>query len=202
MKSAYRSVRHFQDFLRRNRLTFACAESCTGGLLSREMTARAGSSEVFWGGAVTYADEAKTALLAVPAELIGREGAVSGAVALAMVDGLVAASGVPLAVAVTGIAGPGGGSPEKPVGTVWFGLSASRGATKTAAVRFRFRGGRGAVQAQAARWARRLAAVWWESDMDLDSLRPLTDNEENLFEPAPQRPLSPTPPLKPFPLKP
>jgi nicotinamide-nucleotide amidase len=149
------------------------------------MTAPAGSSDVFWGGAVTYANEAKTALLGVSPALIAAEGAVSAAVAVAMVQGLAERSGAPLAVSITGIAGPSGGSAEKPVGTVWFGLSALKsGQRGTAAFRRRFGGGRGSVQAQAARWARVLAAVWWESGMDLDSLRTLSDNEENLFEPA------------------
>ena len=199
----YGSVKTFQAFLRQHRLVFACAESCTGGLLSREMTASAGSSDVFWGGAVTYADEAKTALLGVPAALLASEGAVSSAVALAMVGGLVERSGVPLAVSVTGIAGPGGGSAGKPVGTVWFGLSALRGDRRAdAAVRFRFRGGRHAVQAASARWARVLAAVWWTSGMHLDSLRALSDNAGKPFEPAVDGPLPPHSPLKPSPSKP
>src|SRR5689334_6248572 len=107
MLSKYSSVRHFQRFLRANGLIFACAESCTGGLLSREMTSLAGSSDVFWGGLVTYSNEAKTALLGVPAALIESGGAVSAAVALAMVEGLAARSGADLAVSITGIAGPG-----------------------------------------------------------------------------------------------
>ncbi len=191
MFTRYRSVRQFQNFLRENGLMFACAESCTGGLLSREMTALAGSSDVFWGGVVSYANEAKTSLLGVPAELVEAHGAVSAPVAVAMVRGLVLHSGVPLAVSITGVAGPGGGTAEKPVGTVWFGLSAFRGGRREAAVRLRFRGRRGAVQTQAARWARVLAAVWWASGMELDSLRALSDNEENLFEPAPAAPVSP-----------
>ncbi len=141
---------------------------------------------------MTYSNEAKTALLGVSASLIAAEGAVSSAVALAMVQGLVERAGVPLAVSVTGIAGPGGGSPDKPVGTVWFGLSALRdGRRAMAAVRLRLRGGRGVVQARAAWWARVFAAAWWESGMDLDSLRTLSDNEENLFEPAPAAPVFP-----------
>lgn len=182
----YRSVRRFQTFLRANRLTFACAESCTGGLLSREMTALPGASDVFWGSVVSYANEAKTTLLGVPSELIEAEGAVSAAVALAMVDGL-SASGVPLAVSITGIAGPGGGTAEKPVGTVWFGLSAKKREWRTAAVRLRFFGRRWSVQTQAARWARVLAAAWWESGPDLDSLRGLLDNGGKSFEMAPRR---------------
>jgi len=141
------------------------------------MTARAGSSEVFWGAAVTYADGAKARLLGVDPGLIQAEGAVSGAVALAMVEGLARASGVPLAVSITGVAGPGGGSRAKPVGTVWFGLGAERGGQgRRVAVRCQFAGSRAQIQAQAAAAARRLAAAWWESEMVLDSLRSLTDN--------------------------
>ncbi len=158
------------------------------------MTARAGSSEVFWGGAVTYSDRSKTSLLGVPAELVAAHGAVSGPVAEAMVRGLVAASGVPLAVSITGIAGPGGGSPAKPVGTVWFGLAAVKaGEGALVAVRTLLKGSRGAIQRQAASAARELAKVWWESDMDLDSLQSLTDNDGKPFLEAFQPPSSLSP---------
>jgi PncC family amidohydrolase len=196
----YGSVRRFQDFLRQNALTFACAESCTGGLLSSEMTSVPGSSDVFWGGVVSYANSAKTSLLGVAPELIAAEGAVSAAVALAMVDGLTV-SGVPLAVSTTGIAGPGGGSAEKPVGTVWFGLSAFRGVRKTAAVQLRLNGKRLHIQKVAARWARVLSAVWWESGMELDCLRSLFNNDGKLFVAALVGPLFSPTPLKPFPSK-
>ncbi len=153
------------------------------------MTSLAGSSEVFWGGVVTYSDEAKIRLLGVPVETIALHGAVSGAVALAMVGGLQLASGVPLAVSVTGVAGPGGGSPEKPVGTVWFGLSAVRaGRVASVAVRHGFVGSRFDVQRESARWARVLAWRWWDSEMELDSLRSLTDNQEKPFVEASQPP--------------
>jgi len=172
------SVRSFQGFLRRNSLTFACAESCTGGLLAREMTGLAGASDVFWGAVVSYANAAKTALLGVPPGLIDEHGAVSGPVAIAMVQGMVSASGVALAVSITGVAGPGGGSDEKPVGTVWFGLAARRsGIEALLAVRCRFSGPRLSIQRQSSRMARVLARCWWESAMDLDSFRSLTDNE-------------------------
>lgn len=197
----YGSVRRFQDFLRTNSLTFACAESCTGGLLAREMTSLAGASDVFWGSVVSYANEAKAALLGVSQRLIEAEGAVSAAVALAMVQGLVGVSGVPLAVAITGVAGPGGGTPEKPVGTVWFGCSAGRGKdVRTVAVRRHFSGARRTVQIRAARCARILAAAWW-AGLELDSLRALADNKENLNDTALGGPFS-HPPLKPSPPKP
>jgi nicotinamide-nucleotide amidase len=97
----------------------AAAESCTGGLIAAACTARAGSSDWFERGFVTYSNEAKTELLGVPAALIGAHGAVSEEVARAMVAGALAHAHATLAVAVTGIAGPGGAVPGKPVGTVW-----------------------------------------------------------------------------------
>lgn len=98
----------------------ALAESCTGGLLAHRLTAPAGASEFFSGSAVTYSNEAKASVLAVPEELLETHGAVSAEVARAMADGALAAFGADFAVAITGIAGPGGGSDEKPVGTVNF----------------------------------------------------------------------------------
>jgi nicotinamide-nucleotide amidase len=111
-------------------LLLATAESCTGGLIVGALTEIAGSSEVVERGFVTYSNEAKTAMLGVPRELIERHGAVSEEVAKAMVEGALAHSGADIAVSVTGIAGPGGGSAEKPVGLVHFG-----GAAKAQAVR-------------------------------------------------------------------
>ena len=97
----------------------AAAESCTGGLIAAACTSLAGSSDWFERGFVTYSNEAKTAMLGVPAALIAAHGAVSEAVARAMVHGALQQAPVHLAVAVTGIAGPGGAVPGKPVGTVW-----------------------------------------------------------------------------------
>ena len=102
-------------------LKIATAESCTGGLIAATLTAIAGSSDVVDRGFVTYSNEAKTDLVGVPADLIAAVGAVSEAVARAMAEGALAHSAADLAVSVTGVAGPGGGSPEKPVGLVWFG---------------------------------------------------------------------------------
>jgi nicotinamide-nucleotide amidase len=98
----------------------ATAESCTAGWIAKAMTDVPGSSEWFIGGIASYADEAKTALLGVPAAVIKKEGAVSQAVVEAMARGAIERSGADRAVAVSGIAGPAGGTPEKPVGTVWF----------------------------------------------------------------------------------
>ena len=102
----------------------ACAESCTGGLIAGACTGLAGSSAWLERGFVTYSNEAKTEMLGVEAALIRRHGAVSEQVARAMVRGALTHSHAQVAVAVTGIAGPGGGSASKPVGTVWFGFAA------------------------------------------------------------------------------
>ncbi len=102
-------------------LRIATAESCTGGLIAATLTAIAGSSDVVDRGFVTYSNAAKTALVGVPTALIDAVGAVSEAVAKAMAEGALARSDADLAVSVTGVAGPGGGSAEKPVGLVWFG---------------------------------------------------------------------------------
>jgi nicotinamide-nucleotide amidase len=100
----------------------ATAESCTGGMISAACTDLAGSSAWFERGFVTYSNDAKTGMLGVDAALIERHGAVSEAVARAMAQGAVAHSKARVAVAVTGVAGPAGGSRAKPVGTVWFGF--------------------------------------------------------------------------------
>ncbi len=104
-------------------IMIAAAESCTGGLVAAALTEVPGSSNVFERGFVTYSNEAKTELVGVPADLIARHGAVSGEVAGAMAKGAILHSRAQLAVAVTGIAGPGGGSSQKPVGLVWFGIA-------------------------------------------------------------------------------
>ena len=98
------------------------AESCTGGLIAKTLTDLAGSSDWFDRGFVTYSNAAKTDMLAVPAQLIERYGAVSEAVASAMLNGALQHSEADYAISVTGVAGPGGGSEEKPVGTVWIGV--------------------------------------------------------------------------------
>ena len=103
----------------------ATAESCTGGLISSCLTAGAGSSTAFLCGFVTYANEAKTRLLGVPVDAITEFGAVSDIVAAAMAEGALAHSGADMAVAVTGVAGPGGGTADKPVGLVYLSLAES-----------------------------------------------------------------------------
>jgi nicotinamide-nucleotide amidase len=104
--------------LRARKLMLATAESCTGGLIAGVLTEIAGSSDAVERGFVTYSNEAKTELLGVPAAMIAAHGAVSREVALAMAAGALAQSRADIAVAVTGVAGPGGGSVEKPVGLV------------------------------------------------------------------------------------
>jgi nicotinamide-nucleotide amidase len=115
------------DALRARGWMLATAESCTGGLIAAACTDLAGSSDWFERGFVSYSNAAKTELLGVPAALIATHGAVSAEVACAMAEGALTHSRADLAVAVTGIAGPGGATPGKPVGTVWLAL-ARRGA--------------------------------------------------------------------------
>ncbi|MBV9827564.1 MAG: CinA family protein [Alphaproteobacteria bacterium] len=105
----------------------ATAESCTGGLVAAALTAIAGSSDVVDRGFVTYSNEAKMQLLGVPETTIAAHGAVSSQTAGAMATGAVERAGVELAVSITGVAGPGGGTPEKPVGLVYFGIATHAG---------------------------------------------------------------------------
>lgn len=111
--------------------TLATAESCTGGLVANRLTNISGASDVFTHGWVTYANEAKTAELGVPAEMIAEFGAVSEPVARAMAEGALSQSGADYAISVTGIAGPTGGTEEKPVGTAWLGLAIRGGNTQS-----------------------------------------------------------------------
>ena len=130
--------------------TLAVAESCTGGLMARRITELAGSSEYFLGGVVTYADEAKRAHLGVSRDVLAGKGAVSEEVARAMVEGVARAFGADAGLAVTGVAGPGGGSAEKPVGTVWYAVHLDG---RTQARRSVFPGARGAVRERSAQAA-------------------------------------------------
>ncbi|HEY5301183.1 MAG TPA: nicotinamide-nucleotide amidohydrolase family protein [Acetobacteraceae bacterium] len=132
------------DACRVRGVLLATAESCTGGLIAAALTAIAGSSDVVDRGFVTYSNEAKTELVGVAPSLIEAHGAVSAEVAGAMAEGALARSRAAIAVSVTGVAGPGGGSAEKPVGLVWFGL-ARRGASMRTDRRI-FPGDRAAVR--------------------------------------------------------
>ena len=136
--------------LRERGLGVSTAESCTGGLVAHRLTNIPGSSRYVDRGVVVYSNEAKTDLLGVPAELIRAHGAVSAPVAEAMVRGVCRIGGTACGVAVTGIAGPDGGSPEKPVGTVFIGVASPAGVEVR---RFHFAGGREAVKGQSAQAA-------------------------------------------------
>jgi PncC family amidohydrolase len=108
-------------------VSVATAESCTGGLVAKLITDLAGSSGYFRGGVVSYADEAKTRLLGVPEDQLAAHGAVSAQVARSMASGALSRTGADLAVAVTGVAGPGGGSPAKPVGLSYVAVATAEG---------------------------------------------------------------------------
>lgn len=138
------------DALKVRGLMLATSESCTGGGIAQAVTDVAGSSEWFDCGFVTYSNASKSALLNVPADLIARHGAVSEEVAAAMACGALENSGAQVAVSATGIAGPGGAVPGKPVGTVWFGYA--RG-NRLHTERQQFEGDRHAVRDQAVRHA-------------------------------------------------
>lgn len=126
----------------------AVAESCTGGLIGKCLTDLPGSSQWFERGLVTYSNAAKHELLGVPEEVLAQAGAVSAEVVIAMSSGLLARAPVDWTLAVSGIAGPDGGTPDKPVGTVWIGW-VGRGVA-AAASRFRFAGDRASVRRAAA----------------------------------------------------
>jgi len=136
-------------------LTVATAESCTGGLIAAALTEIAGASDVFLGGYVAYANAAKTRDLSVPESLLEAHGAVSAEVALAMAEGAVEATGADIGISVTGIAGPGGATPTKPVGLVH--IAAARRAHATLEERHVFPGDRRAVRLAAAKAALALA---------------------------------------------
>jgi nicotinamide-nucleotide amidase len=143
---AARWVSPLADALRARGWRLATAESCTGGLIAATCTALAGSSDWFERGFVTYSNEAKAEQLGVDAALIAANGAVSEPVVRAMAEGALARSAADLSVAVTGIAGPGGAVPGKPVGTVWLAV-ARRGAAMRSECLW-FDGDRASVRAQ------------------------------------------------------
>lgn len=143
-------VSQLAGLLLQKKLLVATAESCTGGLISAACTDLAGSSAWFERGFVTYSNDAKTELLGVDAGVISQHGAVSEETARAMVEGAIARSKAQVAVAVTGVAGPTGGSRSRPVGTVWFGWSVGG---QTSAECMLFTGDRAAVRAATVRHA-------------------------------------------------
>ena len=137
--------------LRDRGLTIAAAESCTGGLLLSRLTDIAGSSEYVAGGVVVYSNQLKTGLAGVPADLIQAHGAVSEPVAAALADGIRERTGASIALGITGIAGPGGGTPQKPVGTVAIAFSSGQFGSRVRT--FSFFGGRPQVKFQATQTA-------------------------------------------------
>jgi nicotinamide-nucleotide amidase len=126
-------------YLMMKQKTVAVAESCTGGLLSERLTRTPGSSNFFLGGAVCYSNEMKTRLAGVPEALLREHGAVSKPVAQSLAEGIRKRGGASIGVSITGVAGPSGGTPQKPVGLVWIGLADERG---TEVREFRFPGNR------------------------------------------------------------
>lgn len=137
----------------RRRKTAAVAESCTGGLLGHLLTRPAGASDYFLGGVIAYSNEAKTALLGVPRAVLKKHGAVSAQTARSMAVGVRKKLKADVGVSITGIAGPSGGSREKPVGLVYIACADGR---RVEVKRFLFKGSRAAVKEKAARSALRL----------------------------------------------
>jgi PncC family amidohydrolase len=135
------------DQLRRTGFLLATAESCTGGLLGDLVTDISGCSDYYLGGVVVYANAAKKTLLSVPDDILDRYGAVSGETVTVMADAIRRILGADVSLSISGIAGPLGGTKEKPVGTVWIGLSSSSG---TKAELFHFSGERKKIKSQAA----------------------------------------------------
>lgn len=148
MINAYAKARRVGALCKKNDIKIGLAESCTGGAVSEVITSVSGSSAWFEAGFVTYSNEAKTRMLGVDPKLIAAHGAVSEQVAKAMAQGAIAHSSADLAVAITGIAGPDGGSIEKPVGTVWFALTDKKQGSCEANCQC-FTGGRQAIRQSA-----------------------------------------------------
>jgi nicotinamide-nucleotide amidase len=142
-------------WLQMRNATLAVAESCTGGLLGERITSVTGSSRYFAGGAIVYANEVKTELAGVPADMIARHGAVSREVAAALAEGIRYKCGATLGVGITGVAGPGGGTPEKPVGLVFHALASDNG---TEVIERNFPGDRSRIR-------------WFASTLALDMVR-------------------------------
>jgi nicotinamide-nucleotide amidase len=143
---SYKLAEKLGNILLASKLYCAVAESCTGGGLAAAITDIPGSSQWFDRGFVTYTNEAKIEMLAVPASMISSHGAVSEATVLAMAQGAILHSHAQVSAAISGVAGPGGGSVEKPVGTVWIAWA---GAGNAAAQCYLFEGGRIAIREQA-----------------------------------------------------
>lgn len=147
-------VETLSELLEKRGLSMAAAESCTGGMIAAVMTERPGASKTFECGFVTYSNAAKTAMLGVPDELLAAHGAVSEECARGMVAGALARSGAGIAVSVTGIAGPDGGTPEKPVGLVY--IAAALRDSRSVCLENRFEGDRSDIRARSVECALRL----------------------------------------------
>jgi len=146
--------------LREKRMRLAVAESCTGGLIASRITDVAGSSDYFEAGVVVYSNEAKQKFLSVPAKSIRAHGAVSREVAERMAEGVRAVTGADIGLSATGVAGPTGGSPQKPVGTIYIGLAAK---ATTVVRKFQFSGGRHDIKMQTSTEALRLVLDFVDS---------------------------------------
>ena len=145
-------LRQIADALLAQHLTLATAESCTGGLVGAALTSLPGSSAWYRGGVIAYANELKSGLLGISPELLAAHGAVSAQTAQAMAEGARAGTAADFAVSITGIAGPGGGTPGKPVGLVFLAVASPAG---TATFEHRFPGARPEIRAAATRAALR-----------------------------------------------
>lgn len=141
-----RAVAELGECLRVENHFMATAESCTGGLLASTLTDTPGSSEWFAGSVIAYSNQVKNNLLEVPADILEKHGAVSEPVVLAMAQGVLKAIGADISVAISGVAGPSGGTPEKPIGTVWMAWAWPGG---TRAKLYSFNGERAQIKEQA-----------------------------------------------------
>lgn len=157
-------------YLEDNHLTVSCAESCTSGLAAKLLTDRPGSSAWFWGGAATYANAAKRTLLGVKQETLDVYGAVSEQCVREMAEGMLKVSGADLSFAISGIAGPDGGTVDKPVGYVWFGFASRRHETQAVSLKMTS-WGRDAVRRRAAVSAILLASLYINGVDLLDTVR-------------------------------
>jgi nicotinamide-nucleotide amidase len=140
-------IEHLTALLKKKKFKLVTAESCTGGLLAATLTHRSGASEIFERGFITYSNESKTELLNVAEDILKKQGAVSAETAEAMATGALQNSRANLAVSITGIAGPDGGTAEKPVGLVYFGYALKGGSV--GAIEHKFQGSREEIQSHA-----------------------------------------------------
>ncbi len=146
----FNPVKKLHALLLQRDLSFSCAESCTGGLISKKITDNAGSSKYFLGSVISYAEEIKMKTLSVPRDILHKHGAVSAETALAMAERVKKLMDSDVSMAVTGIAGPGGGSPSKPVGTVFIAYALPH---DIIVEKHQFKGNRAAIRNRTARMA-------------------------------------------------